>query len=51
MSRVIKRCQGCEFEKVFMAQGGFKFMGCTKEPYKGKLVGEIKNCPLGKPLK
>lgn len=51
MSKVIKRYQGCEYEKIITAQDGHKFAGCIKKPYRGKLVGGIINCPIGRPLK
>ena len=39
------RCKGCPYADVVRAQGNFMFLGCRHNPYKGKWVAEIKNCP------
>lgn len=39
------RCKPCDYGKVVVANGGFAFLGCFCEPYKGKWVAEIKDCP------
>jgi hypothetical protein len=39
------RCKGCQYVDVVRAQGNFMFLGCRHDPYKGKLVAEIKECP------
>lgn len=44
----MKRCEGCEYAKEINATGDWKFIGCTHEPYKGKWVAEIKDCPKEK---
>lgn len=35
----------CEFAEGIHAQDGFFFIGCHHEPYRGKWVREIKECP------
>ena len=39
------RCEGCEFCKPIYANGGWRFFGCHHQPYHGKWVAEIKDCP------
>lgn len=41
-----KKCESCKYSRDIYAQDGFLFIGCTHEPYKGKWVKEIKNCPM-----
>ena len=36
------QCKGCEFAKKVGTNGGWSFMGCTFEPYKGKWIAETK---------
>lgn len=38
------RCKGCEYCEPLNG-GGWGFFGCYHEPYKGKWVCEIKDCP------
>ncbi len=40
------RCKGCEYGRGVTA-AGWSFLGCYHEPYKGKWVTEIKDCPMG----
>lgn len=39
------RCLGCDHCRGISAQDGFSFLGCYHEPYRGKWVVEIKDCP------
>lgn len=39
------RCDGCKDLKVVHCNGGFSFYGCYHNPYRGKWVAEIKDCP------
>lgn len=39
------RCKGCQYGKRIGATGGFQFLGCCHNPYKGKWVAEIEKCP------
>jgi hypothetical protein len=39
------RCHPCKYGKCVVANGQYMFLGCYHEPYKGKNVREIKNCP------
>lgn len=41
------RCNPCEYAERVTAQDGFTFLGCTHNPYHGKWVAEIKDCPKG----
>lgn len=41
----MNRCEGCEFARRIEATGGWSFIGCRHEPYHGKWVAEIKECP------
>lgn len=38
-----KECEHCRGIK---AQDGWKFKGCFCPPYRGKFIGEIKECPI-----
>lgn len=38
------RCKGCEYCKPLNG-GDWGFWGCYHEPYRGKWVCEIKDCP------
>ena len=38
----------CEFARMVTAAGGWSFYGCTHEPYHGKWIAEINECPCGK---
>lgn len=40
-----KRCEGCDHRKPVSGQGHYSFQGCFHEPYKGKRVAEINECP------
>ena len=40
-----EKCCSCKNSKVVVCNSGFKFLGCTHPPYKGKWVAEIKDCP------
>ena len=42
-----QRCDGCEYKRLVYASGDFSFNGCYCNPYKGKWVAEIKDCPKG----
>ena len=39
------RCKHCPFAHVVTAWGQWQFVGCYHEPYKGRWVAEIKDCP------
>lgn len=39
------RCTYCKYARQVFATGQFIFLGCYHEPYHGKWVAEIKNCP------
>lgn len=39
------RCDGCCDCRIIQANGGWSFNGCFHEPYHGKWVAEIENCP------
>lgn len=39
------RCDGCEFCKQIYANGGWGFFACYHQPYQGKWVVTIKDCP------
>ena len=39
------RCDKCLWAEIINSQDGWSFIGCTHEPYKGKWVTEIKDCP------
>ena len=43
-----ERCNGCRWSKIVYAGDQWNFVGCYHEPYKGKWVAEIKDCPNGK---
>lgn len=38
------RCSNCKFRKL-TTKSGWSFYGCCREPYKGKWIAEIKECP------
>ena len=40
-----KRCEGCEYNHIVFASGGFSFNGCYCTPYKGNWIATIKDCP------
>jgi len=40
------RCDSCRYCRTVYATGGWSFLGCYHEPYHGKWVGEIRNCPI-----
>ena len=40
-----ERCEGCKYCKRIYANGGWSFYACYHEPYHGKWVAEIKDCP------
>lgn len=42
------RCDGCRNCRTVHANGGWSFCGCYHEPFRGKWVAEIQNCPKGK---
>lgn len=42
------RCSGCFNCRTVYTNGAWQFKGCYHEPYHGKWVAEIKNCPKGK---
>lgn len=42
------RCEHCEYIHPVSANGGFTFLGCYCEPYHGKWVAEIEDCPKEK---
>lgn len=45
------RCKGCQFARsINSTPGGWEFVGCTHEPYQGKWVAEIKECPRDEAL-
>ena len=39
------RCNPCKCARAVFATERFIFLGCYHEPYKGKWVREIKDCP------
>lgn len=40
-----KDCEKCKMSKIVYANGQWNFIGCYHEPYRGKWVCEIKECP------
>jgi hypothetical protein len=43
----LERCKNCKYAReINSTPGGWKFVGCTRKPYKGKWVAEIKDCPI-----
>ena len=40
------RCSNCKFRHIVYTNGGWNFFGCYHEPYKGKWIAEIKECPI-----
>lgn len=45
------RCHPCKYAKVINAGNNWVFLSCWYEPYRGKWVAEIKDCPVGKEVK
>lgn len=45
------RCHPCKYAKVINAGDNWVFLSCWHEPYRGKWVAEIKDCPVGKEVK
>lgn len=43
-------CERCEYLGHMKDQYGWAFKTCSCPPYKGKFVGEIKECPIGKEI-
>ena len=41
-----ERCDGCCYCRTVYANGCWSFLGCYHEPYHGKWVGEIRDCPI-----
>ena len=39
------QCEFCEFAKWIDKWGDKKVLGCKHEPYQGKWIAEIKECP------
>ena len=39
------RCNGCKDCRKVTAADGFTFLGCFHNPFRGKWVAEIKDCP------
>lgn len=39
------KCKFCIFSIVIVKWGERKILGCTHEPYQGKRIAEIKECP------
>ena len=39
------RCHPCKYARAVFAQDQFMLLGCYHEPYRGKWVAEIKECP------
>lgn len=42
------RCHPCKYAKAINAGDDWVFLSCWHEPYQGKRVTEIKDCPMGK---
>lgn len=40
-----KKCKHCEHCRRVYAQNGWSIVGCFHEPYRGKWIAEIKECP------
>lgn len=38
-------CHGCKYNHLIRQDQFGKYLGCYKEPYKGKWVVEIDKCP------
>ena len=45
--RITGRCLECKSAKIVRALGGWSFVGCYHQPYRGKWTAEIKDCPKG----
>ena len=41
----MKNCGRCDSCKCLNAQDGWEFYGCFHEPYNGKWIAEIEECP------
>lgn len=41
------QCEFCDFAMCIDKWGERKILGCKHEPYKGKWIAEIKECPKG----
>lgn len=41
-------CMDCIHSSFVYSGRNFRFIGCFCEPYKGKWVAELRECPLGK---
>ena len=39
------QCEFCDFAMFIDQWGERKILGCKHEPYKGKWIAEIKECP------
>lgn len=50
VTRVMRRCQGCEFETVMKEESGEKYAACIQQTKKGVFVARIRFCPIGKKL-
>lgn len=47
-----KKCETCgKARVVYDGTGGWSFIGCYHNPYNGKWVVEIKDCPKEKTIK
>ena len=46
--QINKECSKCRFRKIFDCDDNFKILGCMHEPYHGKWVVEIDECPKKK---
>ena len=44
------RCKPCDYAKVVVAENDYMFLGCYCNPYNGKRVAEIKECPKEKEI-
>lgn len=42
------RCNPCKYAKAINAGNDWVFLSCWHEPYRGKRVAEIKDCPIGR---
>lgn len=46
--QINRECSKCRFRKIFDCTDNFKILGCMHEPYHGKWVVEIDECPKKK---
>lgn len=44
-TQIDKWCRNCRYSEIFNCGDGFKILGCMHEPYHGKWVTEIDECP------